>query len=147
VPVAQQVAPMINVAPPASIGATPTPAAPTTAAPAPAAVAADPAKPLTDEQVRAITIAMPKPSPWQAEGLLVQDDAYLAKVGTRDLLMNSDGDVIAFIKTKDGVDLKLSELLNHEVGAKGELLSVPPEQSGLAKPTKLIVATDVAPLR
>lgn len=147
VPVAQQVAPTINVAPPASIGATPAPAAGTTASPAPAAVSGADAKPLTDEQVRAITIAMPKPSPWQAEGLLVQDDAYLAKVGTRDLLMNSDGDVIAFIKTKDGVDLKLSELLNHEVGAKGELLSVPPEQSGLAKPTKLIVATDVAPLR
>ena len=33
------------------------------------------------------------------------------------------------------------------VGAKGELLTVAPEQSGLAKPTKLVVATDVSPLR
>ncbi len=90
---------------------------------------------------------IPPPSPYQAEGLLVQDDSFMAKVGTRDVLMDSNGDVIAFIKAKDGVDLKLSEILNRYVGAKGELLTVAPEQSGLAKPTKLVVATDVAPLR
>ena len=89
----------------------------------------------------------PPPSKWQAEGILVQDDAYMAKVGTRDLLMDGDGNIRAFIKVKDGLDLKLSEILNREVGATGELLTVPPEQSGLAVPTKLIVATDVAPLR
>ncbi|MBN8525307.1 MAG: SH3 domain-containing protein [Planctomycetes bacterium] len=153
VPVAQQVAPTINVAPPASIDTpapSPTPAANPAATGTPArgaAAAAAGTKTLSDEELRAITAAMPKPSPWQAEGILVQDDTYMAKVGTRDLLMNGDGDVVAFIKTKDGVDLKLSELQAREVGAKGELLTIPPEQSGLAKPTKLIVATDVAPLR
>ncbi len=154
IPSAQKVATEAGITPPAPIGdppkptpavtvTAPTPAVGTTApAPAPAGT-----KTLSDEELRAITAAMPKPSQWQAEGILVQDDAYLAKVGTRDLLMDGDGNVKAFIKSKDGVDLKLSELLNREVGAKGELLTVPPEQSGLATPTKLIVATDVAPLR
>ncbi len=89
---------------------------------------------------------IPPPSQYQAEGLLVQDDSFMAKVGTRDVLMDGNGDVIAFIKAKDGVDLKLSEIQQRYVGAKGELLSVAPELSGLAKPTKLVVATDVAPL-
>lgn len=89
---------------------------------------------------------LPPPSQYQAEGLLVQDDSFMAKVGTRDVLMDGNGDVIAFIKAKDGVDLKLSEIQQRYVGAKGELLSVAPELSGLAKPTKLVVATDVAPL-
>lgn len=153
VPAAQRLAPEIGIAPPAAIGEPPKPApvatvtAPTPAAGTTTAPAATGTKTLSDDELRAITAAMPKPSPWQAEGILVQDDAYMAKVGTRDLLMDGDGNVKAFIKTKDGVDLKLSELLNREVGAKGELLTVPPEQSGLATPTKLIVATDVAPLR
>jgi hypothetical protein len=90
---------------------------------------------------------LPPPSQWQAEGILVQDDAYMAKVGTRDVLMDGDGNVKAFIKAKPGIDLKLSELLYREVGAKGEVLTVPPEQSGLAGPTRLIIATDVSPLR
>lgn len=89
----------------------------------------------------------PPPSPWQAQGILVEDDQYQTKVGTRDVLMDGDGNVQAFIKAKDGVDLKLSELIYREVGAKGEVLIIPPEQSGLAKPTKLVVAVDVAPLR
>ena len=105
------------------------------------------AKPLSDEAIRAIVDAKPQPSPYQAEGLLVQDDSFMAKVGTREVLMDGNGDVIAFIKAKDGVDLKLSEILNRYVGAKGELLIVPAEQSGLAVATKLVVATDVAPLR
>lgn len=142
VPAMRRLAPEIGIAPPAAIADPP----PTPTAPAPPA-AADPARPLSDDAIRAIVQATPPPSPWQAEGILVQDDAYTAKVGTRDLLMNGDGDIVAFIKAKDGVDLKLSELQAREVGAKGELLTVPPEQSGLAKPTKLIVATDVAPVR
>jgi len=124
----------------------PTIAAPATGT-APTPAQADPAKPLSDDQLRALTAVMPKPSQWQAEGLLVHDDTFMAKVGTRDLLMDNNGDVVAFIKVKDGIDLKLSEILSRFVGAKGELLTVPPEQSGLAKPTKLIVATEVAPLR
>jgi uncharacterized protein YgiM (DUF1202 family) len=149
IPSAQKVATEAGITPPAPIGETPKPT-PVTTAPAAGtttAPAATGTKVLSDDELRAITAAMPKASPWQAEGILVQDDAFLAKVGTRDLLMDGDGNVKAFIKSKDGVDLKLSELLNREVGAKGELLTVPPEQSGLATPTKLIVATDVAPLR
>ncbi len=154
---ATDLAPSLNQPAPKPIGAAPVASFPATAtapATAPAtgvaavpAAAADPAKPLSDDQLRALTDVMPKPSQWQAEGILVQEDAYMAKVGTRDVLMDGEGNVKAFLKTKDGVDLKLSELLYREVGAKGEVLTVPPEQSGLAGPTKLIVATDVAPLR
>ena len=104
-------------------------------------------KPLSPEEVDKLIRARPVPSIYQAEGMLVQDDQYSAKVGTRDLLQDGDGNVIAFIKAKDGVDLKLSELQWREVGAKGEVQVIAPEQSGLAKPVKLIVATDVAPLR
>jgi hypothetical protein len=149
VPAAQELAPTIGQTPPASL---PTPA-PTVAAPV-----ADPAKPvagteaagpkpLSPEEVAKLVAAKPVPSIYQAEGMLVQDDQYSAKVGTRDLLQDGDGNVIAFIKAKDGVDLKLSELQWREVGAKGEVQVIAPEQSGLSKPVKLIVATDVAPLR
>jgi uncharacterized protein YgiM (DUF1202 family) len=142
---ATDLAPSIGQPAPTPIGE-PIKPVPVTVTPATPPVA-DPAAPLSDEQLRALTIAMPKPSPWQAEGILVQDDAYMAKIGTRDALMDGDGNIKAFIKAKDGVDLKLSELLFREVGAKGEVLMVPVEQSGLPAPVKLIVATDVAPLR
>ena len=147
VPPAQELAPKLGQTAPESIGEAPKPVAVEPVKPAGTAPAAEPAKPLTDEQLRAMTAAMPKPSQWQAEGILVQDDAYMAKVGTRDVLMDGDGNVKAFIKAKDGVELKLSELLYREVGAKGEILSIPAEQSGLPGVTKMIVATDVAPLR
>ena len=148
VPPAQELAPTIGQPPPASLPDKPTVAAPV----------ADPAKPgtgteaagpklLTPEEVKNLIPPKPVPSIYQAEGMLVQDDQYSAKVGTRDLLQDGDGNVIAFIKAKDGVDLKLSELQWREVGAKGEVQVIAPEQSGLAKPVKLIVATDVAPLR
>ncbi len=152
-PPAQKVAENAGIQPPAPIAPAPVNPpvavnpAPTGTTPAPVAPteAGTPA-PLSDEAIRHMVQATPPPSPWQAEGLLVQLDEYLAKVGTRDVLMDGDGNVIAFIKSKDGVDLKLSEIVNRYVGAKGELLTVPPEQSGLAGPTKLVVATDVAPL-
>lgn len=125
---------------------------PIEAAPAPAPVAGTvPPKAATPgtaaEPVIPPLPPLPPPSQWQAEGILVQDDAYMAKVGTRDVLMDGDGNVKAFIKAKAGVELKLSELLYREVGAKGEVLTVPAEQSGLAGPTRLIIATDVSPLR
>ncbi len=142
-PPAVKVAAEAGITPPTPIGTAPV--APTPATGTAPVAQTDSSKPLSDEAIRAMVAA--QPSQWQAEGILVQDDAYLAKVGTRDLLMDGDGNVKAFIKAKDGVDLKLSEILNREVGAKGELLTVPPEQSGLAGPTKLIIATDVAPLR
>jgi len=144
VPPARELAPQLGQPAPESIGEPPKPVA---VEPVKPPTTTEPAKPLTDDQLRAMTAAMPKPSQWQAEGILVQDDAYMAKVGTRDVLMDGDGNVKAFIKAKDGVELKLSELLYREVGAKGEILSIPAEQSGLPGVTKLIVATDVAPLR
>lgn len=151
VPAAQEVAPKINQPPPASIPdpAKADPGKPVATDPGkPATPAtADGPKPLTPEQLSAITRAIPPPSPWQAEGMLVQDDQYLAKVGTRDILQDGDGNLIAFIKAKEGADLKLSELQWREVGAKGEVQLIAPEQSGLPKPVKLIVASDVAPLR
>lgn len=148
VPVAQQVAPTIGQTPPASLPDKPTVSAPV-ADPIKPVAAPDPAgpKPLSPEDVDKLIKAKPVPSIYQAEGMLVQDDQYSAKVGTRDLLQDGDGNVLAFIKAKDGVDLKLSELQWREVGAKGEIQMIAPEQSGLTKPVKLIVATDVAPLR
>jgi uncharacterized protein YgiM (DUF1202 family) len=131
---ATDLAPLIGKTAPTPIAPPPT----TTAPPADVATATPVIPPLPP---------MPPPSQYQAEGLLVQDDSFMAKVGTRDVLMDGNGDVIAFIKAKDGVDLKLSEIQQRYVGAKGELLSVAPELSGLANPTKLVVATDVAPLR
>lgn len=125
------------IAPPPVTPVNPTPTAPVVTGGTTAAPVIPPLPPLPP---------MPPPSPYQAEGLLVQDDSFMAKVGTRDVLMDGNGDVIAFIKAKDGVDLKLSEIQQRYVGAKGEVLSVAPELSGLATPTKLIVATDVAPL-
>lgn len=149
IPPAQQLAPTLNIQGPASLPEQPNPVAtapavPTGTTPAPQA---DPARPLTDAEVRGIMAAQPPPSPWQAEGMLVQQDEWQAKVGTREVLMDGDGNIIAFIKAKDGVDLKLSELLFREVGAKGEVLMAPVEQTGLGKPTKVVVATEVAPLR
>ena len=148
-PSAQKVATEAGVNPPAAL--TPPPATPpaTTApgtAPATTPAPAEGPRALTDDELRDLLKAKPPPSPYQAEGLLVQDDSFMAKVGTRDVLMDADGNVTAFIKAKDGVDLKLSEILNRYVGATGELLTVPPEQSGLPKPTKLVVATSVSPL-
>jgi uncharacterized protein YgiM (DUF1202 family) len=113
----------------------------------PVATAADGPKPLSAEAVQQMQKAMPKPSPWQAEGILMQDDQWTAKVGTRDVLMDGDGNVVAFIKGKDGVDLKLSELLYREVGAQGAVETLPPEKTGLPKAVKLVTASDVAPLR
>lgn len=140
-------APMVGQvmpAPPEPVVVTPgTPAADPTK---PVATSTDP-KPLSSDEVSKLIQARPPPSIYQAEGILVQDDQYSAKVGTRDLIQDGDGNVIAFIKAKDGVDLKLSELQWREVGAKGEIQLIAPETSGLAKPVKLIVATDVAPLR
>lgn len=137
-----QLAPQIGQPAPPPIG--PAPVAPTN--PTPTAPVATGGTATVAPVIPALP-PLPPPSPYQAEGLLVQDDSFMAKVGTRDVLMDSNGDVIAFIKAKDGVDLKLSEILNRYVGAKGELLTVAPEQSGLGKPTKLVVATDVSPLR
>ena len=131
---ATDLAPLIGKTAPTPIAPPPT----TTAPPADVTAATPVIPPLPP---------MPPPSQYQAEGLLVQDDSFMAKVGTRDVLMDGNGDVIAFIKAKDGVDLKLSEIQQRYVGAKGELLSVAPELSGLANPTKLVVATDVSPLR
>jgi uncharacterized protein YgiM (DUF1202 family) len=146
VPPAQELAPKLGQAAPESIGEAPKPVAVEPVKPAGTAPATEP-KPLTPEQVAGLKPFVPPPSQWQAEGILVQDDAYMAKVGTRDVLMDGDGNVKAFIKAKDGVDLKLSELLYREVGAKGEILSIPAEQSGLPGVTKLIIATEAAPLR
>lgn len=147
-PPAQKVAEQEGVKPPAAIAEKPAaPTAPAGEKPAAGTAAAQPeaAPGLTPEQVRVLTEA--KAAAWQAEGLLDQDDAYLAKVGTRDVLIDQDGKVVAFIKAKDGVDLKLSELQGRYVGAKGEVLTVPAEQSGLPGPTRLITATEVAPYR
>ena len=133
---ATELAPLLGKPVPTPIGPAPTPTAPVANGGTSTAAPVIPPLP-----------PIPPPSQYQAEGLLVQDDSFMAKVGTRDVLMDGNGDVVAFIKAKDGVDLKLSEIQQRYVGAKGELLSVAPEQSGLAKPTKLIVATDVSPLR
>ncbi|MEK7412751.1 MAG: SH3 domain-containing protein [Planctomycetota bacterium] len=148
VPSAQEVAKAANITPPASLPAVPEvkKPEPVVATPDKPTTSTDP-KPLSPEEVAKIQATLPKPSIWQAEGLLVADDQFLAKVGTRDVLVDGDGNVKAFIKSKDGVDLKLSELRDRYIGAKGELLTVPPEQSGLAKPTKLIIASEVAPVR
>lgn len=140
---ASELAPEIGQAPPRPI-ADPAPAtapAPTTATPT--TTTAGPVPPPALPQLP----PPPPPSRWQGEGLLLQDDAYAAKVGTRDVLIDGNGEIVAFLKQKDGVDLKLSELNGREVGARGEVLMIAPEQSGLPKPVKLIVATDVAPLR
>jgi uncharacterized protein YgiM (DUF1202 family) len=152
-PAATQVAQQQGVQPPAPIQQP----APQPTAPAPGAGTAPQAgsaptattgpAPLTAEQVEALNKAKPKPSPWQAEGILMQDDQWLPKVGTRDVLVDGDGNVVAFIKSKDGADLKLSELLYREVGAAGLVEATDPAKTGLATPVKLITASDVAPLR
>lgn len=148
IPPAQKVAEQAGIQPPAPL---PPPAprsepAPPAAATAPAAAPALPAtRPLTEPELRAVVAARPAASPWQAEGLLVIDDAFQAKVGTRIVLMDENGDPVAFIRPKEGADLRVSELINRYVGANGEVLTVPPEQSGLPRPVRLIIATHLAP--
>lgn len=141
---ATAVAKQDNVQPPAPL---PTPGTAATAAPAtPAGPKADPGpKALTAAQLAEITKVV-KPSPYQAEGLLVTDDAY-AKAGGRDVIMDADGNVAAVVVPRAGIDLKLSEYSGRDVGVKGTVEVLPPEKTGLSKPVKVVTAVEVVPLR
>ncbi|MCS6970308.1 MAG: SH3 domain-containing protein [Planctomycetota bacterium] len=142
VPPAQEVAKKEGIQPPAPLP----PPAPRSEAPASPPPAAAPApRPLSDQEARAVLAARPASSAWQATGLLVLDDRYAERVGTRVVLMDENGDPVAFIKPKEGADLRVSEFVNRFVGAAGEVYTVPPEQSGLPRPVKLILAQQLAP--
>jgi SH3-like domain-containing protein len=89
---------------------------------------------------------LPAATQFAAQGFL--EERAVAAVGTNHVIIDKNGKVCAFVKTKPGVDLQLSEFFWRLVGVKGDVQPIEAEkhgQGGGAIP--LVLVEDVALLQ
>ena len=90
--------------------------------------------------------AAPKANEFAAQGFL--EERAVAAVGTNYVLIDKNGKVCAFVKTKPGVDIQLSEFFWRLVGVKGESQPIAADKHGQGSgPIPLVLVDDVRLLR
>ena len=90
--------------------------------------------------------AAPKANEFAAQGFL--EERAVAAVGTNYVLIDKNGKVCAFVKTKPGVDIQLSEFFWRLVGVKGESQPIAADKHGQGSgPIPLVLVDDVLLLR
>jgi uncharacterized protein YgiM (DUF1202 family) len=100
---------------------------------------------ISDEQVRKLQEAAAQAAQFPAQGFMSQQGH--PKVGVNDVLIDDDGKVVAFIKVKPGVELKLGEFYWRWVGVKGVKQAVDPALHDLGGNIPLIEVEDVKLLK
>ena len=81
-----------------------------------------------------------------AQGFL--EERAIAAVGTNHVIIDKNGKICAFVKTKPGVDLQLSEFFWRNVGVKGETQLIEAAKHGQGGgPIPLVLVEDVLLLR
>jgi uncharacterized protein YgiM (DUF1202 family) len=81
-----------------------------------------------------------------AQGFL--EERAVAAVGTSHVIIDKNGKICAFVKTKPGVDLQLSEFFWRLVGVKGDSQMIEAEKHGQGGgPIPLVLVEDVALLQ
>ncbi|MCK6488251.1 MAG: SH3 domain-containing protein [Planctomycetes bacterium] len=100
---------------------------------------------ISDEQVRKLQEAAAQAAQFPAQGFMSQQGH--PKVGVNDVLIDDDGKVVAFIKVKPGVELKLGEFYWRWVGVKGVKQAVDPALHDLGGSIPLIEVEDVKLLK
>lgn len=78
---------------------------------------------------------------YPAEGFVTQKD--FPKVGVNEVLINDNGDVVAFLVIKPGSEVRLAEYYWRWVGVKGTVESVDPALHDLGKAIPKVVVEDV----
>jgi hypothetical protein len=112
---------------------------------------ADPVKPAgtppkagNTDAIRAAAVTAP-PAP-SADGFAVQgfiEERAFPQVGTSFVIIDQTGAVCAFLKTKPGSEIQLSEYFWRNVGVKGLSQEVDPAQHNLGKKVPLVLVDDV----
>lgn len=100
---------------------------------------------ISDDQVRKLQEAAAQAAQFPAQGFMSQQGH--PKVGVNDVLIDDDGKVVAFIKVKPGVELKLGEFYWRWVGVKGVKQAVDPALHDLGGSIPLIEVEDVKLLK
>jgi SH3-like domain-containing protein len=116
--------------------------------PAPLKPAVDPLpKPAVDDLKKAGAQAPAAPAgAFAAQGFL--EERAVAAVGTSHVIIDKNGKICAFVKTKPGVDLQLSEFFWRLVGVKGDSQMIEAEKHGQGGgPIPLVLVEDVALLQ
>ncbi len=81
-----------------------------------------------------------------AQGFL--EERAVAGTGTNHVIIDKNGKICAFVKTKPGVDLQLSEFFWRLVGVKGDVQPIEPDKHGQGGgPIPLVLVEDVALLQ
>lgn len=105
-------------------------------------------KPKTDGLKEAAQKAPPAPTAgsFAAQGFL--EERAVAAVGTNHVIIDKNGKICAFVKTKPGVDLQLSEFFWRLVGVKGDSQPIDADKHGQGGgPIPLVLVEDVALLQ
>ena len=98
------------------------------------------------KKVAAQAPAAPQANEFAAQGFL--EERAVAAVGTNYVLIDKNGKVCAFVKTKPGVDIQLSEFFWRLVGVKGESQPIAADKHGQGNgPIPLVLVDDVLLLR
>jgi uncharacterized protein YgiM (DUF1202 family) len=100
---------------------------------------------ISDEQVRKLQEAAAQAAQFPAQGFMSQQGH--PKLGVNDVLIDDDGKVVAFIRVKPGVELKLGEFYWRWVGVKGAKQAVDPALHDLGGSIPLIEVEDVKLLK
>jgi len=80
-------------------------------------------------------------SAFAAQGFV--DQQRFSEVGTNDVLIDGDGNVVAFLKVKDGSAIVLSEFVWRPVGVIGSKELVDQAKHSLKRDIPLIIVEDV----
>jgi hypothetical protein len=105
-----------------------------------------PDKPVDVADLKNAAAQAPAASSFAAQGFL--EERAVAGTGTNHVIIDKNGKICAFVKTKPGVDLQLSEFFWRLVGVKGESQPIDAEKHGQGGgPIPLVLVEDVALLQ
>jgi SH3-like domain-containing protein len=103
-------------------------------------------KPADVEKVKNEGKGLPAAVQFAAQGFL--EERAVPAVGTSHVIIDKNGKICAFVKTKPGVDLQLSEFFWRLVGVKGDSQMIEPDKHGQGGgPIPLVLVEDVALLQ